>query len=206
MCFSPFDSPKNHSRIRGERTKLVLKNERKVTSSLSDLLSKLRVWASPASCRPLRALVFPSLLQPCSSQTSWLQRKRGPCCREVGSTGPKDPWMVRRTPIRPFVLREKPLSHPARVLKLLNYRLLCLKPLKTLLKTQIGWKGLPWRSWWRIHCTMVLLRGNPREEPAVDGPMGCAETGGDSQGGNRCGATASFPPAPFGGWESDTDH
>lgn len=36
-------------------------------------------------------------------------------------------------------------------------------------------------------------RGNPREEPAVDGPLGCAETGGDSQGGNRCGATASFP-------------
>ncbi|XP_069412244.1 uncharacterized protein [Ovis canadensis] len=86
------------SRIRGERTKLVLKNERKVTSSLSDLLSKLRVWASPASCPPLRVLVFPSLLQPCSSQTSWLQRKRGPCCREVGSTGPKDPWMVWRTP------------------------------------------------------------------------------------------------------------
>ena len=39
---------------------------------------------------------------------------------------------------------------------------------------------------------MVLLRGNPREEPAVDGPVGCAETGGDSQGGNRCHSLSLF--------------
>lgn len=72
------------------------------TSSLSSLLSKVRVWASTAPCPPLRALVFPSLLQPCSSQNSWLQRKRGPCCKEVGSTGPWDPWMVWRIPTDPL--------------------------------------------------------------------------------------------------------
>lgn len=59
---------------------------------------------------------------------------------------------------------------------------------------------------------MVLLRGNPREESAVGGAGGLHGDKRRQPGWKQMSltqplwrATASFPPAPFGSWESDTD-